>query len=281
MKRLIALAALSTTAQSLHAQTALPPAPIPAPVQGADRATASGTPPVDHAADTYYPRDAMARARADLRREHGAANYSMLLVDVAELSIGKGGDEYRWDGQFWYGGDLDRLYVKSEGAGATDGANDHAEVQALWSRAVDPYFSLQAGVRYDIRPRPNRAYAVLGVQGVAPYWIDLEAHLFLSNRGELLGRIKLSHDMRLTQRLVLQPRVEAEFSAQRLPFAEMGAGLSNAELGLRLRYEIKRELAPYIGISHEAAVGGSVPLVRAAGRDPAKTSLVLGVRAYF
>ncbi|QNA85516.1 copper resistance protein B [Sphingomonas sp. So64.6b] len=280
MKCFFAAAAFLGGASALQAQTI--PAPSASPTASPAGPEAPGpTAPAAAAADAYYPADVMALARDGLRREHGGATYSMLLIDIAEISVNKEAGAYGWDGQFWYGGDRDRLFVKSEGAGSTKSVTDHAEVQALWSRAVDPYFSVQTGIRYDLRPRPGRAYAVLGVQGVAPYWIDVEAHLFLSNRGELLSRVKLSHDMRLTQRLVLQPRVEAELSAQMVRFAEMGPGLSDVELGLRLRYELRREFAPYIGISHEASVGSSVALVRAAGRDASKTSLVLGIRTYF
>src|SRR3546814_11929731 len=112
-----------------------------------------------------------------------------------------------------------------------------AEIQALYSRALDPYWNLQAGVRYDFKPNPSRTYATVGIEGVAPYWFETEAALFLSNKGDVLGRIEGYYDQRITQRLILQPRVELNLSAQDVPETRIGAGISNAEFGLRPRSE--------------------------------------------
>jgi hypothetical protein len=127
-------------------------------------------------------------------------------------------------------------------------------VQALYSRAIGPYFNLQAGVRHDFEPKA-RSYAAFGVEGLAPYWFEVEAHAFVSTKGDVLGRLAASYDQRITQRLILQPRVEFNLAAQDVIESGIGAGLSDAEFDLRLRYEIVREFAPYIGISHSSKFG--------------------------
>jgi copper resistance protein B len=223
----------------------------------------------------------MAASRAALRADHGGATFSQILFNIAEYQSRRGGDGYRWDGEAWFGGDIHRLSIKSEGEGRVHGALDHAEVQALYSRALDPYWNLQAGLRYDLRPDPSRTYATIGVEGLAPYWFEVEAALFLSDKGDVLGRLEAWHDLRLTQRLVLQPRAELNLSAQDIPAQRIGAGLANAELGLRLRYEIRRDLAPYLGITWDRKVGDTARFARRAGEDAEATGLVIGLRAWF
>ncbi len=149
-----------------------------------------------------------------------------------------GRDGYEWEADAWYGGDINRLTFKSEGEGAYGRRVDKAEVQALYSRAIGPYFWAQGGVRYDVRPTPSRVYATVAVEGLAPSYFDVEAALFLSDRGELMGRASGWYDQRITQRLILQPRVEFNLAAQTSDDIGVGAGLSDAELGLRLRYDI-------------------------------------------
>src|SRR3546814_11590198 len=106
---------------------------------------------------------------------------------------------------------------------------------------------MRAGVRHDFRPQPSRTYATIGLHGLAPYWLELEGALFLSNKGDLLGRLESYYDLRVTQRLIVQPRAELDFAAQDIPEIGIGAGLSNIEIGLRIRYEIDRQFAPYYG----------------------------------
>lgn len=237
--------------------------------------------PKDRAADRFYSPDEMAQARADLHKEHGGQTASQIRFDLAEYQVRDGRDGYRWVGEGWFGGDINRLVVKSEGEGAVDEGLESAEVQLLYSRALDPYWDLQAGVRHDIKPNPSRTYATIGFEGVAPYWFELEGALFLSDKGDLLARIEGMYDQRLTRRLILQPRVELNFAAQDVPRQGIGSGLVDAELGLRLRYEVAREFAPYVGVSYETKAGDSRGFARAAGDDPDSTSLVVGVRAWF
>jgi copper resistance protein B len=255
--------------------TAAPP-PGEAAIPNAPPPSAPG----DYAADRYYDPAAMAAARATLRQEHGGGMLTQVMANLAEYQARPGGGGYRWDGQAWFGGDINRLVLTSEGEGTGREGLASAELQALYSRAIDPYFNLQAGVRQDFAPL-GRTYATVGFQGLAPYWFDVQGALFLSTRGELLARIESTYDLRLTQRLILQPRVELNLAAQDTPQTLTGSGLSNAELGLRLRYQLRPEFAPYIGVSYEQQVGKTADYVRARGEDPAAVSFVAGVRAWF
>lgn len=254
--------------------TALPAGNAPAP-----------KPPLDHYADRQFPPAEMARSRDEMMHEQGGKSFSLFLLNVAEYQVRNGKDGYRWDGEAWFGGDINRLTIKSEGEGVLGGRRgtfmETAEVQALYSRAIGPYFNLQGGVRYDFKPNPSRTYATIGVEGLAPYWFETEAALFLSNKGEVLGRVEGYYDQRITQRLVLQPRIELNLSAQNVPETRIGAGISNAEFGLRLRYEIRRQFAPYIGVSYDRKLGKTADYARADGESVKATSFVIGVRTWF
>jgi copper resistance protein B len=249
---------------------------MPTEAQGAAPA-----PPTDHYADRFFPPEDMERARMTMMRESGDGNFHQIIFNLAEYQARQGHDGYRWDGEGWFGGDINRLTVKTEGDGMIGGGVGAAEVQALYSRAVGPYFNLQAGARQDLGRGPDRTYATIGFEGLAPYMFDVEGAVFLSNKGDLLARLEGWYDQRVTQRLILQPRVELNFAAQDVPETRTGAGLADAELGLRLRYELAREFAPYVGISYEARTGRSADYARADGDDPDSTSLVAGVRFWF
>ena len=255
-----------------------PAAPPPAPPVG--NAPPPPAPRVD-AADAIFGADAMAPVRARLYAEHGGGSISTIMLDQAEVRVGSGETTYSWDGEARFGGDIDKLIIKSEGEGAFGGAFDRGEGQLLWSRAIGPYFDLQTGLRQDVGPGPSPTYAVVGVEGLAPYWFDVEAALFLSDKGDVTARIEGSYDQRITQRLILQPSAELNFALQDVREQGIGAGLSSAELGLRLRYEIAREFAPYLGYVWEGKVGRSARLARAMGDDPSRSSFVAGVRFWF
>ncbi len=240
-------------------------------------------PPADHVADRFFSPAAMAEARAQLQREHGggAVPYSKVMAELFEYQARSGGaDGYRWEGEAWFGGDINRLVFKSEGEGTRGEGVESAELQALYSRAVGVYTDVQVGVRQDFEPH-NRTYATVGFETLLPYWFSVEGAAFVSNKGELLGRFEGTYDLRLTNRLILQPRAELNFAAQDTRATQTGSGLSNAELGLRLRYEVRREFAPYIGISWDRQFGRTADYARARGDDPEATSVVFGIRAFF
>ena len=237
--------------------------------------------PADHYADRFFPAPDMARSRRDMMREQGGRPFGTVLFNLAEFQAKRGRDGYRWDGEGWFGGDINRFTLKTEGEGTIGEGIDGAEVQALYSRAVGPYFNLQAGVRHDFRPTPTRTYATIGFEGLAPYMFEVEGAAFVSPQGDVLGRLEGYYDQRITQRLILQPRVEINLSAQDMPRQRIGAGLTDAELGLRLRYEITRRFAPYVGVSYEAKTGRTADYARADGQKPRSTSLVAGIRFGF
>lgn len=239
-------------------------------------------PPVitDNAADTVFDKAEMDRARSILDQEHGGSRVAKVMANELEYQARNGQDGYRWDVEAWWGGDINRLVLKSEGEGLRRDGVEAAEVQALYSRAFARYTDFQVGVRQDFEPR-GRTYATIGLESLAPYWFEAEGALFLSDKGDLLARLEGSYDVRLAQRVVLQPEAELEFAAQDIPESQIGSGFSKAEFGLRLRYEIRREFAPYIGISYERVFGDTADMVRAHGDDVDSTGFVFGLRSWF
>ena len=235
----------------------------------------------DHVADRYFGTAAMQRARAILDDEHGATRIAKVMANIAEYQSRPPGGGYRWDVEGWYGGDVNRIVVKTEGEGSGDEGVEGAEVQALYSRAAARYTDIQFGLRHDFEPGKSRTYATVGFEAVFPYWFDVEAAAFLSTKGELIGRIEGFYDLRFTQRLILQPQAELRLAAQDIPDLAIGSGITHAELGLRLRYEIRREFAPYIGVAYERAFGRTADLLRAANEDVKSTTFVVGLRAWF
>ena len=235
----------------------------------------------DLAASSFYGEEAMTAASDALRREHGGMAFNQVMLNLAEIAVRDGRDGYRWDGEAWFGGDIDRLVLKSEGEGRFGDRLDEAEVQALWSRAVGPYENVQLGIRQDLGAGARRTYASAGFEALAPYWFDVEATAFLSDKGELFGRAEAYVDQRLTNWWVLQPRVEVELSAQDVPALRLGSGVTRAEAGLRLRYEWKREFAPYVGVSWERRFGDTARFARADGEGTGGFAFVAGLRAWF
>jgi copper resistance protein B len=244
---------------------------------------ASSAPPPwtgDYAADRDYDPAAMAHARMMAREEMGGMRFSKVALKLGEYQSGSDGGGYRWDAEAWFGGDINRLAIRTEGEGKAKGGLEAAEAQLLYSRAISPYFDVQAGVRQDVSPR-GRTYLTLGTQGLAPYWADLEGAVFVSTNGQVLARGEATYDLRLFQRVVLQPRLEVNLAAEDDAKARIGSGLSNAELGLRLRYEIRREFAPYVGVSWERRFGRTASFARAAGESADGTAFVVGLSGWF
>ena len=235
----------------------------------------------ENAADTAWAQAAMAPSRAVLFQEHGNNPVAKLLIDQFETRVREGRDGYFLNAEGWYGGDIDKLWLKSEVEGEFGASPEQAELQALWSHAIDPWFDLQAGLRYDIFPDSGTAHLVLGIQGLAPYWIEVDAAVFLSTRGDVTARVEAEHDMRIMRRLILQPRAEFDFALQDVPREGLGSGLSTAELGLRLRYEIEPNFAPYVGVAYDRAFGDTRKFLRREDEDLGGFSFVAGIRAWF
>jgi copper resistance protein B len=253
-----------------HAPTS---APKPAPAASGDARA--------NAADLYFDPAAMARARAHLISEHGGMRTHAIMLERLEAGFDGDGETYAWHAQGWYGGDIHRFWWKSEGEGAFNSELEHAELQLLYSRAVTPYFDLQAGVRQTYFENEDRTDLVLGVQGLAPYWFEVGAAAFVSTDGDVTARAEAEYDLRLTQKLILQPSAELNFAAQDIPDLALGAGAADASVGLRLRYEISRRFAPYVGVEWTSALGETRNLIEANGDDPDATRFVIGVRTWF
>lgn len=258
-----------------HGQAAAP-SPGPEMETPPPPETGSGPP---RAADAIWGADAMRPSRRELQQMHGDYPLLWLQADRFETQIGDGADGYLWDVQGYYGGPTNRFWFKSEGEGRFGKQIDDAEFQALYAQAIAPFFDVQAGLRQDVAG-PDTTYAVLGIQGLAPYMFELDAALFLSHRGDLTARVEAELDQRITQRLIVQPRAELNLSAQDVPQLGIGAGLDSIEIGVRLRYEIVREFAPYVGVEQQWRTGRGAGYARAAGDGPSATRFIIGVRLW-
>lgn len=204
------------------------------------------------------------------------------ILDQNELRTGTGQSLYRWEGEGWYGGNLNRAWFKTEGSlGLNNGMFDEAEAQALYSRAISRYFNLQSGVRYDFNPAPSRLYGTIGVEGLAPLYFDTGAYIFISDGGHYAARLEGHYDLRLTQRLVLQPQGEVNFYTASERDRGIGSGLSDLDAGLRLRYEIRREIAPYIGVVYAEKFGQTAEFARAQGESTGGFQFIVGLRIWF
>jgi len=188
--------------------------------------------------------------------------------------------QFRWDGQGWIGTDYDKLWIKSEGT-LTNGVSEDGQQQFLYSRAVTTYFDLQGGLRSDLDSRPTRNWAAFGIQGLAPYFFDLEVTGFVSGEGHLAGKLEASYDLLLTQRLILQPQIELNLYSKSDPPRLVGAGFSDIDTGLRLRYEFSRTFAPYLGLVYEGKFGQTANFARQAGESTSDVRFVFGIRTWF
>ena len=207
---------------------------------------------------------------------HDDAIASYLLFD--QLEAGEGTQS--WKAQGWLGTDLQRVWLRSEGE-RRDGRLEHADVELLYARPVSAWWDLLAGVRHDLGGGGTRDFLAIGVQGLAPYKIEMAATAYLGGSGRTAARIELEYEARLTGRLALQPSIEANLYGRSDPQRGLGAGLSTLESGLRLRYEFTRRFAPYVGVVREHAFGGTADLRRADGHPVADTRFVVGLRTWF
>ncbi len=209
-----------------------------------------------------------------------AAPLAMLKFDRLEYRDGDGAAAGSWKFLAWAGGDLDKVQLRSEGEHAR-GRFDHADAEILWDHAAASFWDTQLGVRHDFGVGPDRNWAAFGVQGLAPYWLGIEATAYVGDAGRTALRVEVDYELSLTQRLILQPRFEFNAYAKADPAARIGAGVSDAEVGLRLRYEIRREIAPYMGIEHVRRFGATASLVERDGMDAGETRWVAGVRIWY
>ncbi len=234
-----------------------PREPIPVPTD-ADRAAAF--PPIDHGA-----------------MEHAPDINSLLRIDRLEHWDGRNGNGQAWEATGWIGGNINRLWLRSDGE-RSGSRTESSSLEALYGRSVSPWWDVLVGVRQDFRPADSRTWAAIGIQGLAPYKFESSATLYLGSGGQVLAKAEVEYEVLLTNRLILQPLVEATLAAKDEPEHGIGRGLNKVETGLRLRYEFSRRFAPYIGISHERSFGDAADHAGDHARD---TRWVAGVRMWF
>ncbi len=186
----------------------------------------------------------------------------------------------RWQGEAWAGTDSHRLWLKSEGR-LTNGEVDDGQQQLFYSHPISTYFDAQIGARYDLDSLPGRGWGAIGIEGMAPLFFHVAATGYIGGEGRLAAKLEGSYDLLLTQKLILQPQLEMNFYSLDDPARRTGSGLSDVDAGLRLRYEITRKLAPYIGVTYDGKVGSTAALARDAGEPTSQVRFTLGMRAWF
>jgi len=207
-------------------------------------------------------------------------NFGGLLVDRLERQSTSGGNTTAYDALAWFGRDYNRLVIKAEGDYG-QGKLQEARTEALWGHAIAPFWDTQLGARYDSGVGPDRGWLAFGVQGLAPYWFDVEATAYAGNQGRTAVRLAASYDVLFTQKLILQPRLELNAYGKSDAAQGIGSGLSDGAAGLRLRYEFTRQIAPYVGVERAEKFGQTADLARAAGDRAETTRWVAGVRFWF
>jgi len=205
-----------------------------------------------------------------------------LLFDQLEGRTDGPDNEFRWDGEGWIGTDMNKLWIKSESfvehGEATDGISE-----ALYDHPIPylRYFDFQAGVRYDLDSDPGLAWGAIGIEGLAPYFFQFEPTFYFSDRGRVAGRVNGSYEILLTQRLIAQLHIEMNFYNRSDRRRGFGSGLSELDTGLRIRYEISRKFAPYIGFAYTGNYGPNANFVREVGGNPNDPRFVFGVRLWY
>jgi copper resistance protein B len=226
--------------------------------------------------------DRQAAFPADLHGHavHDRAINSFVLFDQLEWQSGGDSDALSWDTKGWVGQDRDRFWFRTEGDRAA-GRTEQAQVHLLYGRAIARWWDVTAGVRLDAVPDTPRTALAIGLQGLAPYWFEVEASAYVEPSGRTHLRFETEYDLLVTNRLVLQPLVEFEIYGRADRDRLIGTGLSTGEVGLRLRYELRREFAPYVGVVWARRFFGSADLAREAGEEVAGARLAIGLRAWF
>jgi copper resistance protein B len=211
---------------------------------------------------------------------HDDGLHDYVLFDQLEWQRGDGIAAGFWDTQGWIGHDVNRFWFRTEGEAEGRGVAD-AYADALFGRAIRPFWDVVAGVRQDFEPGPGRTWAAVGIQGLAPYWFEVEATAYVGESWRTLFRVETQYELLLTNRLILQPRVELDVYGKGDPERGIGAGLSSGEAGLRLRYEFRREFGPYVGVTWNRKFFGTAGFARAAGENAGRARFAMGVRVWF
>lgn len=211
---------------------------------------------------------------------HDRAIHSFVLFDQLEWQSAEGGRAASWDNKGWVGGDINRFWFRTEGEGERSRLGT-AQAHALYGRAIARWWDLVVGVRQDLRPGPAQTWAAVGLQGLAPYWFEIEATAYVGASGRTHARFEAEYELLLTNRLILQPLAEFEIYGKSDRERGIGAGLSTIDAGIRLRYEIRREFAPYVGLVWSRKFFGTADFARESGEELGGARLALGARIWF
>ena len=203
-----------------------------------------------------------------------------VMIDQLEVRDADENNPVVLAAQGWLGKDLQKLWLKTD-VERVNGGTEEVELQALYSQAIAPFWNVQVGVRQDFQPTPSRTWAVIGLQGLAPYFFEIDTALFVGESGRTALRLDAEYELLFTQRLILTPEIEVNFYGQNDADLGIGSGLSDIEAGLRLRYEIRREFGPYIGVNWNKSFGNTADFARSAGEEIDDLQWVIGVRAWF
>ena len=237
-----------------------------------------GRAPADARSGDYS--DGIAASPARGLHMHGGAPAGMLLIDQLEAFHGRDANGQSWEIQGWYGNDSNKLWLRSEGE-RSRGKLEDGNVEVLWNRNVATFWSTQLGVRHDFGEGPARSWAAFGIQGLAPYWFELEATGYAGAGGRTAARLRAEYELLFTQRLILQPEAEINLYGKNDPQRRIGRGISDVQFGLRLRYEIRRQFAPYVGVNWVRRVGTSADYARQDRQPVLDRQIVAGVRIWF
>jgi copper resistance protein B len=201
------------------------------------------------------------------------------MLDQLEGRFGST-NSFRWEGEAWAGTDAHRLWLKSEGT-LTGGEVENGQQQLLYSRPISTYFDAQIGARYDLDSLPGRGWGAIGIEGLAPLFFRVAATGYVSGDGHLAAKLEGSYDLLITQQLILQPQIEINFYTRDDPVRRIGSGLSDIDAGIRLRYEITRKLAPYVGVTYDGKFGSTASFAAGAGEPTNEIRFTVGMRAWF
>lgn len=244
-----------------------------------DERTASERAHVPPAPPQHQMGDMSEEEMAEMMGMDDTDTYTLLMFDHFEWRDTDAGNAFAWEGRAFYGNDYDKALLKTEGE-RFDGESE-GSAELLWDHIFTRWWSVQAGIAHDFGEGPSRTWAAFGVQGLAPYWFEVEALMYVGEGGRTAANVSAEYDMFLTQRLILQPKVELDLYGRDDIANGIGAGLSETEVGLRLRYEIRREFAPYLGVLWSRKFGKTADLARDHGGDDKDVQFIAGVRAWF
>jgi copper resistance protein B len=268
--------------------------PLPVSAQGSStRHRDHGFPAGYHAAEPRpesatgirkHAEDAQAGAQRNfgLQPVHDNEPFGVFMLERLEYRSTEGEGSLLWDAQGWVGSDYNRFELESEGVRLLETDRfEEVELELFYSRTIAAFWDLRVGLRHDLEPDPERTFAAVGVEGLAPYWFELESTIYISEDGDVSAGLEAEYDLLLSQRLILQPRFETAVALQEVEPFGIGQGVNDIELGLRLRYEVHRKLAPYVGVSWHRKLGETADLAEAAGEETGAFFVLVGVRAWF